>query len=60
MARKNKVKENNNGFQVLDYDGKKISMGFGDALEAVKNYSAEVVDEKTIRLSENLIDGNGF
>tara|TARA_B100001964_G_scaffold32662_1_gene34395 strand:- start:7962 stop:9479 length:1518 start_codon:yes stop_codon:yes gene_type:complete len=59
MARKNK-KENNNGFHVLDYDGKEIPMDFGEALEAVKNYSAEVIGDKTIRLSEKLIDGNGF
>lgn len=53
-------KPNNNGYRVVDYDNNEIGMEFSDALNLVKNYSAQVVDDKTIRLSENLYDANGF
>jgi hypothetical protein len=35
-------------------------MDFSDALQLIKNHSAEVVDDKTIKLSENLYDSSGF
>ena len=53
-------KVGDNGYHVLDYDGKEISMDFAEALSAVANYSASVVDNNTIQLSENLIDSQGF
>ncbi len=58
MTKKNKVSDN--GYRVLDFDDNEIGMDFSDALQLIKNHSAEVVDDKTIRLSEDLYDANGF
>lgn len=55
-----KKKASDNGYRVLDYDDNEIGMEFSDALQLVKNYSAQVVDDKTIRLADNLYDANGF
>ncbi len=59
MAKKNK-KASDNGYRVVDYDDVEIGMNFSDALQLVKTHSAEVVDDKTIRLSEDLYDSSGF
>ena len=52
--------DNGNGFKVLDDDGTEIDMDFGDALQLVRSYSASVVDDKTIKLSKELHDNQGF
>ncbi|GAF76517.1 unnamed protein product, partial [marine sediment metagenome] len=59
MAKKSK-KASDNGYRVLDYDDNEIGMDFSDALNLVKNHSAEIADDKTIRLSQNLYDSAGF
>lgn len=53
-------KENGNGYKVLDSDGNELGMSFEDGLNLVKNYSAKIVDDKTIRLSDSLYDDAGF
>lgn len=60
MIRKKKKKASDNGYRVMDYDDNEIGMDFSDALQLVKTHSAKVVDDKTIRLSEDLYDSNGF
>ena len=52
--------KNGNGFRVLDHDGSEISMDFSKALNLVGTYSAKVVGDKTIQLSSDLKDGDGF